>query len=116
MGKLPCPIYHRTKISISKISVWKIRAITNPLRSVYGVLPSGEYALQLYRVNIHFMHYVLTDHARKRIAKRQIRTQWVEETLSYPSRIESDQDDPDLLHALRPIARVRLSCFARNLQ
>ena len=50
------------------------------------------------------MHYVLTEHAQKRIAKRQIRTQWVEETLSYPARIESDHDDPDLLHALCPIA------------
>jgi Domain of unknown function (DUF4258) len=56
------------------------------------------------RVIIHFMNYVLTDHARKRITKRQIRTQWIEETLSYPARIESDQDDSDLLHALRPIA------------
>jgi hypothetical protein len=50
------------------------------------------------------MKYVLTDHAKKRIIKRQIRTEWVEETLTYPARIEMDQDDPDLVHALRPIA------------
>jgi hypothetical protein len=42
------PNNHRTKISISIISVWKIRATTNPVRYAYGVLPSGEYALQLY--------------------------------------------------------------------
>ena len=47
-SKPPCLIYHRTKISIPKISVWKIRAITNIVRSVYGVLPSGEYAIQLW--------------------------------------------------------------------
>ena len=51
-----------------------------------------------------FMNYVLTDHAQKRIAKRQIRAQWIEETLAYPVKIESDQEDPELLHALRPIA------------
>jgi hypothetical protein len=51
-----------------------------------------------------FMKYVLTDHAQKRIAKRQIRTQWIEDTLSYPARIESDQEDSELLHVLRPIA------------
>lgn len=50
------------------------------------------------------MKYVLTDHAQKRIAKRQIRTQWIEDTLAYPARIESDREDPELLHALRPIA------------
>ena len=51
-----------------------------------------------------FMKYVLTDHAQKRIAKRQIRAQWLDDTLAYPARIESDQEDSELLHALRPIA------------
>ncbi len=50
-----------------------------------------------------FMKYVLTDHAQKRITKRQIHTQWIEDTLAYPARIESDQEDSELLHALRPI-------------
>ena len=49
------------------------------------------------------MKYLLTDHAKKRIAKRQIRNEWIEETLVYPARIESDRDDPSLVHALRPI-------------
>jgi len=51
-----------------------------------------------------FMKYVLNDHAKKRITKRQIRAQWIEDTLAYPARIESDQEDSELLHALRPIA------------
>ena len=50
------------------------------------------------------MKYLLTDHAKKRIAKRQIQTKWIEDTLAYPVRIESDWDDPALAHALRPIA------------
>ena len=68
------------------------------------------------RVIIRLMNYILTDHARKRITKRQIRTQWIEETLSYPARIESDQDDSDLLHALRPIAErgFRVLCVIYN--
>jgi len=49
------------------------------------------------------MKYLLTDHAKKRIAKRQIRNEWIEDTLVYPARIESDRDDPSLVHALRPI-------------
>jgi len=50
------------------------------------------------------MEYVLTDHAKRRILKRQIRSEWIEETLLYPARIEFDQEDPALLHVLRPIA------------
>ena len=33
-----------------------------------------------------------------------IRAQWLDDTLAYPARIESDQEDSELLHALRPIA------------
>ena len=50
------------------------------------------------------MKYLLTDHARKRIAKRQICSKWIEDTLAYPARTEFDRDDPALVHALRPIA------------
>ncbi len=50
------------------------------------------------------MKYLLTDHAKKRIAKRRICSKWIEDTLAYPARIESDQDDLALVHALRPIA------------
>lgn len=50
------------------------------------------------------MKYLLTDHAKKRIAKRQIRIEWIEGTLDYPVKMESDRDDPSLVHVLRPIA------------
>jgi len=44
--------------------------------------------------------------------KATLRTQWIEETLDFLARIESDLEDSDLLHALRPIA---VCGFARNL-
>ncbi|MGD0959150.1 MAG: DUF4258 domain-containing protein [Methylomonas sp.] len=49
------------------------------------------------------MDYALSDHARKRISKRQIAIEWIEETLTYPARIEPDQVDHTFLHVLRPI-------------
>jgi hypothetical protein len=51
------------------------------------------------------MIYVLSDHASKRIVKRQISIEWIEETLAYPARIEPDQEDHALLHVLRPISQ-----------
>ena len=50
------------------------------------------------------MDFVLTDHARKRILKRQINLQWIKDALEYPGRIESDLNDGNLVHVLRPIA------------
>jgi hypothetical protein len=55
-------------------------------------------------VTIDNMEYLLTDHAKKRIAKRRICFSWIEETLAYPARMESDRDDATLVHVLRPIA------------
>ncbi len=49
------------------------------------------------------MDYILSDHARKRILKRKIRTEWIEMTLAHPARTENDDVDPTLAHALRPI-------------
>ena len=49
------------------------------------------------------MDYILSDHGRKRMIKRKIRTEWIELTLTYPARIENDEVDPTLAHALRPI-------------
>ena len=37
------------------------------------------------------------------IASRRIALVWIEDALSYPTRIEVDQEDPALLHVLRPI-------------
>ncbi len=50
------------------------------------------------------MDFVLTDHAQKRILKRQIKLEWIKDALEYPARIESDLDDGHLVHVLRPIA------------
>jgi hypothetical protein len=50
------------------------------------------------------MNFTLTDHARKRIAQRQINLEWIKDALDYPARIESDPDDGILVHVLRPIA------------
>jgi len=50
------------------------------------------------------MNFTLTDHARKRIAQRQINLEWIKDALDYPARIESDPDDGTLAHVLRPIA------------
>lgn len=49
------------------------------------------------------MDYVLSDHARKRILRRKIRTAWIEAALSDPGRTENDDSDPALVHALRSI-------------
>ena len=49
------------------------------------------------------MDYVLSDHARRRILRRKLRVEWIEITLADPARTESDEDDPTLVHALRPI-------------
>lgn len=49
------------------------------------------------------MNYVLTDHARKRCIKRNVRDEWILATLEHPARTESDAEDPTLVHALRAI-------------
>ncbi|CDH46582.1 DUF4258 domain-containing protein [Candidatus Contendibacter odensensis] len=49
------------------------------------------------------MDHILSDHARKRILKRKIGTEWIEITLAHPARTENDDVDPTLAHTLRPI-------------
>ncbi|MCK7493100.1 MAG: DUF4258 domain-containing protein [Comamonadaceae bacterium] len=50
------------------------------------------------------MIHKLSEHAAKRLRQRGIRVEWLEAALEHPARIEIDPEDPDLLHALRPIA------------
>ena len=50
------------------------------------------------------MEYVLTEHARDALEKRQIPFAWVERVLSAPEATEADAIDPDLEHRL---ARIR---------
>jgi hypothetical protein len=49
------------------------------------------------------MEFILTDHAKKRIAKRGIDAAWIKDALANPARIELDEIDPALLHVLIPI-------------
>ncbi|WP_126443770.1 DUF4258 domain-containing protein [Sulfuricystis multivorans] len=40
----------------------------------------------------------------QRAKRRKIQRQWIAATLEHPARTENDPDDPELAHALRPIA------------
>lgn len=50
------------------------------------------------------MDYVLTQHARDALAKRQILEAWVDMAMRSPVWIEADDVDPLLEHRLAPIA------------
>ena len=50
------------------------------------------------------MDYVLTQHARDALAKRQILEAWVDMAMQNPVWIEADDVDPLLEHRLAPIA------------
>lgn len=49
------------------------------------------------------MRYVLTEHAREVIARRQIRDAWIEQALVAPCLTEPDAVDPALEHRLAVI-------------
>ena len=49
------------------------------------------------------MDYVLTEHARDVLEKRQIPLAWMERALGSPEEIEADREDPDLEHRLARI-------------
>lgn len=46
------------------------------------------------------MNFVLTEHAKKRLAQRKVRIEWVERAVTDPLRTEPDSDDQELIHAL----------------
>jgi hypothetical protein len=46
------------------------------------------------------MDFILTDHAKRRCARRRIQIEWIERALERPARLESDREDQTLLHAL----------------
>lgn len=48
--------------------------------------------------------YTLSAHAKTVLAARSIKIEWLERVLAKPERIEADNDDPHLKHALRRIA------------
>jgi len=49
------------------------------------------------------MDYILTEHARDALQKRQIETAWMEQTLTAPEVTEADPVDADLEHHLARI-------------
>ena len=49
------------------------------------------------------MNYVLTQHARDALVKRQIQEAWVDSVVQSPTWIEVDAVDPRLEHRLAPI-------------
>ena len=49
------------------------------------------------------MDFILTDHARKRCARRGIKETWIREALKNPTTIEEELYDSDLVHALWPV-------------
>lgn len=46
------------------------------------------------------MEYVLTEHARDALKKREIQVSWMERALIQPEQIEIDSIDPNLEHRL----------------
>lgn len=50
------------------------------------------------------MNYTLSQHAEDVIREREIRPEWIAETMAQPAATNPDPDDPELRHALRPIA------------
>jgi hypothetical protein len=50
------------------------------------------------------MNYILTQHARNAMEKREISAAWLEQTMIAPQRCEPDAIDPALEHRLAVIA------------
>jgi hypothetical protein len=49
------------------------------------------------------VEFKLSDHAEKRIRQRKIKREWISAALENPDGIESDTDDPLLVHAIKAI-------------
>jgi hypothetical protein len=49
------------------------------------------------------MDFVLTEHARKRCARRGVALEWIGQAMIRPARTESDAEDANLAHALYPV-------------
>lgn len=50
------------------------------------------------------MEYTLSKHAQDAIREREIRPEWISATLANPASTRPDNDDSDLVHAMKPIA------------
>lgn len=49
---------------------------------------------------------IYTEHALRRLAKRQLRQEWVERAVKSPARIEPDKEDPALEHRLAAVPEL----------
>ena len=52
------------------------------------------------------MKLVFTQHALARLAKRQLKQEWIERVVRHPERTEPDQDDPALEHRLAAVPEL----------
>jgi len=46
------------------------------------------------------MEYIFSEHAKQVIAEREILLEWIERVFFRPEKIDLDQEDPTLKHAL----------------
>jgi hypothetical protein len=52
------------------------------------------------------MKLIFTEHALARLAKRQLKKDWIERAVSHPVRIEPDKEDPALEHRLAMVPEL----------
>jgi len=52
------------------------------------------------------MKLVFTQHALARLAKRQLKQEWIERDVLHPERTEPGQDDPALEHRLAAVPEL----------
>ena len=56
------------------------------------------------------MSLIYTQHALQRMAKRQLRQEWIERVIASPSQIEPDETDSALEHRLAAVSLPTV-CF-----
>lgn len=52
------------------------------------------------------MNLIYTAHALGRLAKRQLKQEWIERVVNSPARIEPDEEDPALEHRLGAVPEL----------
>jgi hypothetical protein len=52
------------------------------------------------------MMLIFTEHALRRLAKRELRKEWIQHVVENPLRIEADQVDPALEHRLAVVPEL----------
>jgi hypothetical protein len=52
------------------------------------------------------MNLIYTEHVLRRMAKRQLRQEWIERVVANPSRVEPDEVDATLEHRLAAVPEL----------